>query len=87
MKVLSAVDYHLEVYQEFSEGHIMGGTFGAPGMKRIEGSVRGEHRFASGQVLKLVTKEGLRLDFSMLGSDGSITAAGPLLDRFGNPVV
>jgi len=85
-EVLSAADYHLEIYQDFIQGQMMEGSYNIPGGKRIEGTVRGKG-LPMGEKLTLVTREGYKLEFFMESSYGTIAATGPLLNLEGKAVV
>ena len=82
---LGVAVYHLDVYQDFLEGMMQEGRYQIPGMKRVEGWVRG-NRLPVGDALRLVTQEGYSLDFYVVNSStGSIAASG-FVDSAGKDV-
>ena len=82
--VLGQGNYQIDVYQEFIEGSSLQGPYRIPGLKRIEGYIKGA--FPIGTILKLVTAEGQTLNFFVADSNGNIKAAGPFLKPDGTPV-
>ena len=82
---LGVAAYHLDVYQEYLEGAMQEGRYRIPGMKRIEGTVRG-NSLPVGDPLRLVTQEGHSLDFSVVNSNTGSIAVSDFVDSNGKPV-
>jgi hypothetical protein len=87
--LLAKVDYHLDFYQHFDEGHTTEGHYSIPSMKEIEGTVRGRGSvLPMGDKLTLITNEGYSLHFFIQNSaTGRIMATGGLVDTEGKPVI
>src|SRR5258708_365265 len=85
-EIISAVDYHLEIYETFIQNITHEGSSKTPGMVRIEGTVR-DGSLPIGEKLTLVTREGYALDFFLVNKYGTISVSGPLLNERGEPVI
>jgi len=87
-EMISAVEYHLEIYQESIDVSGPTVTGQAPGVRRIVGTITAAApgSLPIGDRFTLVTREGYTLEFWIKDSSGAITAPGSLRDDHGRPV-
>lgn len=79
-----AAKYHLDVYQDVTEGN---GRPGIGKLKRIEGIVQSPGLKVGRAQLTLLTEEGYRLQFFLVQADGTIVATSSFLTQDGRPVI